>query len=317
MSGQAHVRSVDDIARFRAALLTFISGARAAVEECSVEAGRQQSWLEQDRRRFWEAELTRRQRRLDEAKEAAFTDALASQRGPGGWHQMQVRRARQAVDEATAKLEQVRKWSRAFQNTSLPLIKQVERLQTVLTVDMVKAVSVLDRTLVALEGYSGKFVSTATAAGVPAANVEGIAAPADAEAAGADVASSTCVASAVPAVGAVPRAEAPVTSAGASAERANACQGGALAQDARVGAVGPGDGVAAAPAIAGDMNVGAADNAAGAFDAGAEASDGRADAMADAAVGAADAAGPSDGLAEGVRKAARAACDGGGRGPDR
>ena len=157
MSGHAHVRSVDDIARFRAALLTFMSGARAAVEECSVEASRQQAWLEHDRRRFWEAELTRRQRRLDEAKEAAFTDALASQRGPGGWHQMQVRRARQAVEEATTRHEQVRKWSRAFQNTSLPWIKQVERLQTMLTVDMAKAASVLDRTLVALEGYSGRF----------------------------------------------------------------------------------------------------------------------------------------------------------------
>ena len=166
MSGQAHVRSVDDIARFRAALLTFLSAARAAVEECSVEAGRQQTWLEHDRRRFWEMELTRRQRRLDEAKDAAFTDSLASNRGPGGWHQMQVRRARQAVEEATSKLELTRKWSRAFQNTSLPLLKQVERLQTVLTVDMARAAHVLDHALVSLETYSGKFVATSPVVGM-------------------------------------------------------------------------------------------------------------------------------------------------------
>lgn len=157
MADQAQVRSVDDIVRFRASLLTFLAGARAAVEECSVEVGRQQSWLEHDRRRFWEAELTRRQRRWEEAKEAAFTDALASKRGPGGWHQMQVRRAQQAVEEAAGKLDKVRKWARVHQNTSLPLLKQVERLQTVLTVDMAKAVQVLDQSLSALEAYSGRF----------------------------------------------------------------------------------------------------------------------------------------------------------------
>ncbi len=157
MAEQAHVRSIDDLARFRAALVTFLAGARAAVEECSVEAGRQQSWLEHDRRRHWEAEANRRQRRLEEAREAAFTDALASQRGPGGWHQMQVRRAQQSVEEAAAKLEKVRKWGRTFQNTSLPLLKQVERLQAVLSVDMARAVHALDQSLVALEAYSGRF----------------------------------------------------------------------------------------------------------------------------------------------------------------
>lgn len=157
MAEQAHVRSIDDLARFRAALVTFLAGARAAVEECSVEVGRQQAWLEHDRRRHWEAEANRRQRRLEEAREAAFTDALASQRGPGGWHQMQVRRAQQAVEEAAAKLERVRKWGRSFQNTSLPLLKQVERLQAVLSVDMARAVHALDQSLLVLEAYSGRF----------------------------------------------------------------------------------------------------------------------------------------------------------------
>jgi len=157
MAEQAHVRSLDDIARFRASLLNFISGARAAVEECSVEVGRQLSWLEQDRRRHWEGEANRRQRRLDEARNAAFTDALASQRGPGGWHQMQVRRAQHSLEEAVAKLDKVRRWARTFQNTSLPLLKQVERLQSVLAVDMVKAVVMLDQSLAALEAYSGRF----------------------------------------------------------------------------------------------------------------------------------------------------------------
>jgi len=175
MAEQAHVRSIDDLARFRAALVTFLAGARAAVEECSIEVGRQHAWLEHDRRRHWEAEANRRQRRLEEAREAAFTDALASQRGPGGWHQMQVRRAQQAVEESNAKLERVRRWGRAFQNTSLPLLKQVERLQAVLSVDMARAVHALDQSLVALEAYSGRFQparppSTAPGDGPVAAN---------------------------------------------------------------------------------------------------------------------------------------------------
>ena len=100
MADQAQIRSIEDIGRFRAQLLTFLSAARVAVEEAAMEAARQQAWLELDRRRHWEGEQWRRQRRLDEARQSLFQESIASQRGPASLLQMQVHRAERALEPA-------------------------------------------------------------------------------------------------------------------------------------------------------------------------------------------------------------------------
>lgn len=156
MAGQAHVGSIEDIARFRAQLLTFLSGARVAVEECSLDVAQQQSWLDHDRRRHWEAEERRRQRKLEEARHSLFQESLASQTGPSSWQQLQVHRAERSLDEARNKLSQIRTWSRSFENRSLPMVKQVERLHTFLATDMVRAVNFLNQSLAALDSYTSR-----------------------------------------------------------------------------------------------------------------------------------------------------------------
>ena len=160
MADQAHIGSIDDIARFRAHLLTFLSGARVAVEECASDVARQQSWLDLDRRKHWEGEAWRRQRKLEEARQSLFQESISSQRGPSSWHQMQVHRAERALDEARTKLNQVKSWSRNFENRTLPLVKQVEQLQSVLTVEMAHAVNFLNQTLTALDAYASRLPAT-------------------------------------------------------------------------------------------------------------------------------------------------------------
>ncbi len=160
MADRVHVRSTDDIDRFRAQLLTFLSGARAAVEESAVEVARQQAWLDLDRRKYWEGELWRRQRRLEEAKQALFQESIASQRGPASFLQMQVHRCERALDEAKEKLQHIRGWGRAFEHRSLPMVRQVEQLHTVLTVDMARAVQFLTQSLAALDAYTSRTPSS-------------------------------------------------------------------------------------------------------------------------------------------------------------
>ena len=161
MADRVHIRSVDEIDRFRAQLLTFLSGARATVEEAAVEVARQQAWLDLDRRKHWEGEVWRRQRRLEEARQTLFQESIATQRGPASFHQMQVHRAERSLDEAREKLKHIQFWSRNFENRSLPMVRQVEQLHTVLTVDMAHAVHFLNQSLAALDAYSDRrsFVS--------------------------------------------------------------------------------------------------------------------------------------------------------------
>ena len=156
MADQAQIRSIDDLARFRAQLLNFLSAARVAVEESATDVARQQSWLDLDRHRHWEAELWRRQRKLDEVRQRLFQESIATQRGPASSLQMQVHRAEGAVEEARMKLGRIKAWSRNFENRSLPILKQIEQLQTVLTVDMAHAVNFLNQSLASLDAYASR-----------------------------------------------------------------------------------------------------------------------------------------------------------------
>lgn len=153
MADRSHVRSIDDIAQFRAHFLTFLAGARTAVEECAMEVSRQQAWLESEGRKHWEGEVWRRQRRLEEVKQSLFQETIASQKGPSSFLQMQVHRAERSFDEAHEKLNKIRHWGRTFEQLSMPVVKQIEQLHTVLTVDMARASHDLSQTLSALESY--------------------------------------------------------------------------------------------------------------------------------------------------------------------
>lgn len=182
MADRVHIRSVDEIDRFRSHLLTFLSGARATVEEAAVEVARQQAWLDMDRRKHWEGEVWRRQRKLEEARQILFQESIATQRGPASFHQMQVHRAERSLDEAQEKLKHIRFWSRNFENRSLPMVRQVEQLHTVLTVDMAQAVNFLNQSLAALDAYSNRRIWTTTPSSTDpsAAGTESPATPPDA-----------------------------------------------------------------------------------------------------------------------------------------
>jgi hypothetical protein len=164
MDGQARISSLDDIVLFRANLITFLTGARVAVEECSMDAARLHSWIEGDRRRHWESECSKRRRRLDEAKQALFTANISANRGPSSFHQLQVHHAEREFDEAKRKLDLTRAWARAFENRSQPLVKQVEQLQSVLSVDMARAVQFLNGTIAAVEAYADRVTPGPTGA---------------------------------------------------------------------------------------------------------------------------------------------------------
>ena len=68
MPDRAHVTSVDALEAFRSNLIVYLSKARPTLEEVSAEVQRMRSWLEDEQRTYWENELRRRSRALEEAQ---------------------------------------------------------------------------------------------------------------------------------------------------------------------------------------------------------------------------------------------------------
>ncbi|HSA12163.1 MAG TPA: hypothetical protein P5205_17515 [Candidatus Paceibacterota bacterium] len=155
MPDRAHVTSVEALESFRASLIVYLSKARPALEEVSADVQRMRGWLENDQRGHWMNEVRRRSQALQEAQQALFSAKLSTFREAGSVEQLMVHRAKRALDEADAKLRTVKQWNRVFDNHTAPLVKQMEKLQTVLANDMVQAVAYLTQAINTLDAYAG------------------------------------------------------------------------------------------------------------------------------------------------------------------
>ena len=171
MPDRAHVTSVEALESFRANLIVYLSKARPTLDEVSSDVQRIQGWLENEQRTHWENELRRRSRALEEAQQALFSAKLSSLRDASALEQMAVQRTKRALDEADAKLRVLKQWNRVFGNRVDPLVKQMEKLQTVLAHDMVQAVAYLAQAINTLQAYAE--VAPPPATGAPPAENKG------------------------------------------------------------------------------------------------------------------------------------------------
>jgi len=154
MAEHAQVTSVEAIESFRASLIVFMSKVRPTLEEVSDEVLRLQFWLQNDQRRHWESELRRRGLKLEEAKRELFNTALSHLQEATALQHMAMQRAQRAVRDAEDKLDTVKKWERALEDRTAPMVKQVEELHGFLITDMGRAVTQLVQIVKALEAYA-------------------------------------------------------------------------------------------------------------------------------------------------------------------
>jgi chromosome segregation ATPase len=154
MAGQAKVTSVEALESFRASLVLYLSKSRPMLEGAADEVSRTRAWLQDDRRRHWEAEARRRARALEEAQAELLSARLSTFREATTAQQQAVHKAKRALAEAEEKLDRVRKWNRDFENQADPLVKQVQGLHTFLVTDMGKAVALLAQLIKTLEAYA-------------------------------------------------------------------------------------------------------------------------------------------------------------------
>jgi hypothetical protein len=169
MAERAQVTSLEALDTFRSQLIVYLSQARPALEEVSAEVLRTRMWLENDQRTHWENEMRRRLKTLEQAQQALFSSRLGALRRETAVEQLAVHRAKRAVDEAEAKLRVLKKWTREFDARVQPLLKQTEKLHTVFTNDMVKALTFLTQAINTLSAYAETKPSLAPTTPTPGA----------------------------------------------------------------------------------------------------------------------------------------------------
>lgn len=155
MAERAHVTSVEALESFRATLIIYLSKARPALEEVSADILRTRLWLQNDQRMHLESLVRRRTKELEQALQALSSARMADLRDHIATEQMAVQRARRALEEVETKLKRVKLWNREFDSRVQPLAKQLEKLHTVLSHDMIQATAYLTQVVNTLTAYAG------------------------------------------------------------------------------------------------------------------------------------------------------------------
>jgi len=176
MPQKAHVTSLDALEAFRSNLVVYVSQARPALDEASAEVLRTRLWLENEQRLHWENQIRRRTKELEQAQQALFSARLGALSKETALDQLAVHRAKQSLAEADQKLRIVKKWDREFDGRVQPLVKQIEKLHTVLSNDMVKAIAYLTQAINTLAAYNER--STQGSEPVPAGSAPASGTPA-------------------------------------------------------------------------------------------------------------------------------------------
>jgi hypothetical protein len=154
MPEKAQVTSIEALELFRLNLIVYISKARPALEEVSADLLRTRMWLQSDQRLHWEGQFRRREKELQQAQQAFSSARMSSFRPDKSTEQNAVRKAKRALEEVELKLKILKQWNREFDNRVDPLAKQLEKLHTVLSVDMVRATAYLSQAIDTLAAYA-------------------------------------------------------------------------------------------------------------------------------------------------------------------
>jgi hypothetical protein len=154
MADRARVTSVEALENFRAKLIVFREKAARVLDEVGDDVTRTRLWLQTDRPVFWDVELRRRARKLEQAQQELFSAQLAGLRDASIVQQDAVRKARNALREGEERQRSVRQWGRQFDQRVETLARNVEKLRQVLDKDLPMAIAHLAETEKTLAAYA-------------------------------------------------------------------------------------------------------------------------------------------------------------------
>jgi hypothetical protein len=156
VSQSAQVRSVEAIARFRAALKVFQDEALGAIGQLEQQTGRALMWFDQEAPAAWKRHVRHGHDALGEARarlETCRNRTVAGHRPYCYEERLAVEAAQRRLREAQEKVEVVHHWAVRMHRDTDEFRSRVGRLKRYLQGDLERTNALLERTLSALEQY--------------------------------------------------------------------------------------------------------------------------------------------------------------------
>jgi len=163
MPDRAKVTSLEAIENFRAKLIIYRDKAGRVLDEVSDEVIRTRLWLENDRPAYWENQMRRLRRELEQRQQELFSAQMSGLREASYMQQLAVQRAKQAIRDAEGKMRVTKNWARQFDHQVAPAGRQVEKFRHTVGHEMGQAVAWMNDLIKTLSDYvelsSGKTVA--------------------------------------------------------------------------------------------------------------------------------------------------------------
>ncbi len=191
MNSSAKVTSLDAMRDLRAALVKFEGNARDALTALELEVRRATSWIEEDRRRYWTAQVKLASENLAQARNALERCQLkyGSEEAPSCYEQKKAyERAKRRLRYSEEQVRAVKQWTIAIRHELTTFQGQMARVGVALDTELPRALQALAKMLAALEQYAGGPSRSAHGTGLNAATPSD---SQDAPVAGAEVESKT------------------------------------------------------------------------------------------------------------------------------
>jgi predicted nuclease with TOPRIM domain len=180
MPDSARVSSLEAIETFRSSLIIYREKAGRILDEVNDSVVRTRLWLQTNRIAHWQNEVRQRDRELKEKLQELFSAQMSGLRNAPFAQQQAVRKAKEALREAEARLQTVRQWNRQFDQHVEPLAHQVEKFRHDLGHDLGKAVAWLMELSKTLSAYAELSQTTAASSPAPVSSEKPADAPASA-----------------------------------------------------------------------------------------------------------------------------------------
>jgi hypothetical protein len=159
MSDSAHITSTDAVREFRVALQQYEAEIRDAIDQLLLERQRSLDWVEQDRARYWPAEVRRASDAVIQARqdlERCEMAIRAQDRRSCYEQRVALEKARQRQRLAEQKVRAVRRWRVSVQQEADSLHGRLLKLTDFLDTEFPRAIAALGRMATALDKYTDR-----------------------------------------------------------------------------------------------------------------------------------------------------------------
>jgi len=153
---QANVRSIEAIKDFKLALLTYAEDARVSLGAMEMEIRQVRNWLERDQYSYWQGQVKRAKEGIAEARADLHRRQLSQMNSDAVSDSDQkeaLRIAKRRLEEAEDKVERIKKWVPVLEHALSEYHSQSQPLSDKLSGGLVGSFALLERMIVALEGY--------------------------------------------------------------------------------------------------------------------------------------------------------------------